>query len=165
MYVWLALSAGYDSDQPGMVANPARGQLNREKNVSPAPVRAWEFGLARRVRPSCPVPRQPAHSPHSGWMNLTLLTGFLPISATASTYTANRHRAGPKFIGSRNCVPMAFTAESPSAQGQCGPQGSSRCLFRFHHGPIFYASFFPPPLLYVNLWYTKFRRQCVDCSL
>ena len=27
--------------------------------------------------------------------------------------TAIRHRVSPEFIGSRNCVPMAFTAESP----------------------------------------------------
>ena len=31
---------------------------------------------------------------------------------------AIRHRVSPGFIGSRNCVPMAFTAESPPAQGQ-----------------------------------------------
>ena len=29
-----------------------------------------------------------------------------------------RHRVSPGFIGSRHCVPMAFTAESPPAQGQ-----------------------------------------------
>ena len=43
----------------------------------------------------------------------------LPSSAAASIYeTAIRHRVSPEFIGSRNCVPMAFTAESPPAQGQ-----------------------------------------------
>ena len=36
-------------DQPGKVANPARGQLNRENEYFPTPVRAWEFGLVRRV--------------------------------------------------------------------------------------------------------------------
>ena len=30
---------------------------------------------------------------------------------------ANRHRFSPKSIGSRNCVPMAFTTMSPPAQG------------------------------------------------
>ena len=30
--------------------------------------------------------------------------------------TAIRHRVSPEFIGSRNCVPMAFTAESPPAR-------------------------------------------------
>ena len=29
-----------------------------------------------------------------------------------------RHRASLEFIGSRNGVPMAFTDESPPAQGQ-----------------------------------------------
>ena len=32
--------------------------------------------------------------------------------------TAIRHRVSPEFIGSLSCVPMAFTAESPPAQGQ-----------------------------------------------
>ena len=44
---------------------------------------------------------------------------FLPSSAVASIYeTAIRHRVSPEFIGSRNSVPMAFTAVSPPAQGQ-----------------------------------------------
>ena len=32
--------------------------------------------------------------------------------------TAIRHRVSSEFIGSRNCVPVAFTAESPPAQGK-----------------------------------------------
>ena len=47
-------------DQPGKVANPARGQLNRENEYSPVPVRAWE-NLVSRDGFSRPVPRQPAH--------------------------------------------------------------------------------------------------------
>ena len=40
-------------DQPGKVANPARGQLNRENEYfSIGVVLAGEFGLARRVRQS-----------------------------------------------------------------------------------------------------------------
>ena len=46
-------------DQPGKVANPARGQLNRENEHSPVPVRAYE--LVSRDGFSRPVPRQPAH--------------------------------------------------------------------------------------------------------
>ena len=42
-------------DQPGKVANPARGRLNRENEYSPVPVRAREFGLVRRVQPSRPA--------------------------------------------------------------------------------------------------------------
>ena len=39
--------------------------------------------------------------------------GFLPSSAVASIYsfiTAIRRRVSPEFIGSRKCVPMAFTS-------------------------------------------------------
>jgi len=32
--------------QPGMVANHARGQLNRVQRIFPVPVRAQEFGLS-----------------------------------------------------------------------------------------------------------------------
>ena len=42
-------------DQPGKVANPARGQLNSENEYSPVPVRTLKFGLARRVQPSRPA--------------------------------------------------------------------------------------------------------------
>ena len=42
-------------DQPGKVANLARGQLNRKNEYSPVRVRAWEFSLARRFRQSRPV--------------------------------------------------------------------------------------------------------------
>ena len=109
-------------NQPGnKLANPARGRLNRENGYSPVPPcvpenLVWRDGFSR------PVPRQPAH-PHnqaeSGAAYL-LTTGFLPSSAAASIIygTAIRHRVSPEFIGSRNCVSMAFTAESPPAQGQ-----------------------------------------------
>ena len=41
--------------EPGKVANTGRGQLNRENELFPVPVRAEEFGLARRIRPSRPA--------------------------------------------------------------------------------------------------------------
>ena len=68
-------------DQPGNVANPGRGQLNRENEYFPVPVRAWELGLARWFRQSRPASAY--SSPHSGWI-CCLLTGFLPSSAAAS---------------------------------------------------------------------------------
>ena len=37
MYVWSSYIEEY-TDQPGKVANPARGQLNRENEYSPVPV-------------------------------------------------------------------------------------------------------------------------------
>ena len=68
-----------------------------------------------------PVTRQPAHFHTQAESGAYLLTEFLPNSAAASIYffkTDISHRVSPEFIGSRNCVPMAFIAESPPAQGQ-----------------------------------------------
>ena len=42
-------------DQPGKVANPAQGQLNRENEYFPVRHRAGEFGVARQVRQSRPA--------------------------------------------------------------------------------------------------------------
>ena len=46
-------------DQPGKVANPARGQLNRENNIPLSP--CVPENLVSRDGFSRPVPRQPAH--------------------------------------------------------------------------------------------------------
>ena len=46
-------------DQPGKVANPARGQLNRENNIPLSP--CMPENLVSRDGLSRPVPRQPAH--------------------------------------------------------------------------------------------------------
>ena len=57
-------------------------------------------------------------------------------------------RVSPEFIGSRNCVPTAFTVESPPAEDQ-----STSRWFRMsaaladHHGPINMRLSFPHPLL------------------
>ena len=41
MYVCMVMTYSKGKDQPGKVANPARGQLNREENeYFPVPVRA-----------------------------------------------------------------------------------------------------------------------------
>ena len=46
-------------DQPGKVANPARGQLNRENDIPLSP--CAPENLVSRDGFSRPVPRQPAH--------------------------------------------------------------------------------------------------------
>ena len=92
------------------------------------------------------IPRQPAHlHTQEEYGAYYLLTGFLSSSAAASIYllfkTAIRHRFSPESIGSRNCVPMAFTAESPPTQ--TGPvnlkavvPNDECCLGRSPYGPI-----------------------------
>ena len=98
-------------DQPGKIANPTRGQLNRENDYFPVRVRSrlriWprETGSA--------VPSRVSLLITTLRLNLVLTRGFLPSSAAAAIYLVS-----PEFIGSRNCVSIAFTAESPLAQGQ-----------------------------------------------
>ena len=117
-HVCLVITHSKSMDQPGKVANPARGQLSRENECFPVSVCAWEFGLARRVRPS-----RPASASSFSTLRLGLvLTHEIPPKFRGGVHlfilNAIRHRASPEIIGSRNCVPMAFTVESPPAQGQ-----------------------------------------------
>ena len=52
-YVGMVITYSKGKDQPGKVANPARGhQLNRENENFPVPVCACKFGPARGIRPS-----------------------------------------------------------------------------------------------------------------
>ena len=71
--------------QPGIVPNPARGQPAEENDVFPAALRVWDFGLARRVRPSLPAS---VHSFPTLRLNLELTHG---IPAAFREYTVNRH--------------------------------------------------------------------------
>ena len=105
-------------DQPGKVANPARGQLNRKKIIFPclrSRLRIWsrETGSAVSSRVSLLISIRR--------LNLVLTQGIPPEfrgGVHLFIETTIRYRVSPEFIGSRNCVPMAFTAESPPAQDQ-----------------------------------------------
>ena len=59
MYVCMVITYSKSMDQPGKVANPARGQLNRESNIPLSP--CVPENLVSRDGLSRPVPRQPAH--------------------------------------------------------------------------------------------------------
>ena len=84
-------------DQPVKVANPARGQLNRENEISLslfAPVNLSKK-LVSRVGFGSPVPRQPAHYPRSR-PNLVLAYGIPPDfrgGVHLFFQTAIRHRS------------------------------------------------------------------------
>ena len=105
-------------DQPGKVANPARGQLNRENDTPLSP--CVPENLVSRDGFIRPVPRQPAHLYTQAESGAYLRdSSRVPRRRPFIYETAIiRHRVGPEFIGSRNCVPMAFTAESPPVRGQ-----------------------------------------------
>ena len=96
-------------DQSGMVVNPARGRLNREKEYCPVPVRAREFGS----RDSSAVGPGSACSFSTYRLNLVLTQGIPPafhggvivhlfIPPTAIGLVPNSIRA--RII----CVPIAL---------------------------------------------------------
>ena len=102
-------------DHAGKVANPARGQLEQGKLIVPYPrsrLKIWsrETGSA--------VPSRVSLLISILRLNLVLTYEIPPKFRGGIFKTAIRHRVSPEFIGSRNCVPMAFSAESPPAQGQ-----------------------------------------------
>ena len=112
----------------------------------PVPDRAREDGLTRQIRPSHPATVCSFSTPK---LNLVLLS-FLPLSATVSIHTENRHRVSFEFIGSCIRITIALIAKSPPTQGAStsSPQdGSSKgcCLLRKPDGPIFGRPSFSTP--------------------
>ena len=77
-----------DNDKSGKVVNPARGQLNRENEFFPVPVRASEF--ASRDRFSSSVPRQLAHL-HTQAKSGTYLRDSSRIPRRRPFINLNRH--------------------------------------------------------------------------
>ena len=102
-------------DRSGKVANPTRGQLSRKTNLSISLFAPENLvsrnGFNRTIRDSLFFFRAQAESGaySRDWSRLPWPRPLI--------YTAIRHRVSPNFIGSRTCVPMTFTAESPPAQG------------------------------------------------
>ena len=130
-------------DQPGTVADPARGQLNRENEYFPIRVRAREFGLARRVRQSRPA--STCASPYSSGI-WCLLTGFLPSSAAASIYLFKPRyiiRSVPSLSG--HAIAYRWRSLPRVRRHRASiPQGA----LAGHHGRINMCLSFPHSLLY-----------------
>ena len=104
-------------DQPGKVAKPARGQLNRENGYFPFFVHTRD-GVLRDGFGSL-VPCQPAHLHTQAGSGAYLRDSpDFPSGVHLLNKTDIRHRVSSEFIGSRTGVPMVVTAESSPAQGQ-----------------------------------------------
>ena len=82
-------------DQPGKVANPARGQLNRENNISLSP--CVPENLVSRDGFGRPVPRQPAH-----------------LNTQAESGIKRGHRAGARGTGLSAEFKENLNASKPS---------------------------------------------------
>ena len=103
-------------------------------------------GCGRRVA------RQPAHSPHSGWI-WCLLTRFLPISAAAFIYLYRLSATGsvPSWSGHtmayrRRSLPRVRRHRASSHQGS---SSNGCCLFRYHHEAINVRLYFPTPTILI----------------
>ena len=115
LYVCMVITYSKSMDQPGMVAIPACGLLNKKKTICPCPrsrLKIWsrETGSA--------VPSRVSLLISILRLNLVLTYGIPPeFRGGFHTFiqSAIRHRVSPEFIGSSSCVPMAFTAESAGA--------------------------------------------------
>ena len=116
--------------QPGKIANPTHGQLNKENEYFPVP-----------------VPRQPVHSPYSGWIIIWCLRRpFIYLnrhtpSGLSRVYRVTQLRADgvhcPESTGTgTTVVVLNIVPETDAAFGITMDQ--SMC-----------ASFFPHPLLLV----------------
>ena len=120
MYVYYSHHIKQTGHQPGLVVNPDL--------VIPCPragLKIWsrETGSAVPSRVSLLIR-------HTQDQAGCILTGFPPAFRekrhSPFVYTINRHRASPKIIRPRHCVPTAcMTVESPPAQGQYSSQDSS----------------------------------------
>ena len=82
--------------------------------------------LVSRDEFSCPVPRQPAHLHTQAESGAYLRdSSRVPRRRPFIYETTIRHRVSSEFIGSRNCVTMAFTAEKVRRHRASKSQGSS----------------------------------------
>ena len=99
-------------DQLCMVANPARGQLNRKMNISLS-VFAPE-DLVSRDGFGSPVPRQSAHLHTQAEYGAYLRDSFRVPRRRPFIYFKPPYAIGsvPSLSGHAICVPMAFTPDS-----------------------------------------------------
>ena len=127
-------------DQPGMVVNPARGQLNKEKVLFPRPrsynrPRNWPREAGSAAVPS----RLSLLILHTQTEYISCLpTGFLTLPATVSTYIPST-AIGSVPINSLlgHAIACRWRSLSRVRRHRArSPQGSSSngcCLVRFHH--------------------------------
>ena len=105
------------TDQPGKIAKPARGQLNRNNKNFPVPALARKFVLERQAWPSRPAS---VCSFSILRLNLLLTRGIPPDFREDVYLFIPPYAMGsiPSLSGRATCVPMTFAAESLSAQSQ-----------------------------------------------
>ena len=125
-------------DHPGMVANPALGQLNREKCFYPcfcSRLRIWsrETGSAVPSRASLLILHAQAESGAYSRDSSRFPRRRPHIPSTAIGLDPSL--LGHTIVYRWRSLPRVHWHKASNAQSSC----SSRCcLFRFHHGTIFF---------------------------
>ena len=97
-------------DQPGRVANPYRGQLNRENKYFRVRVRALEFESRKKDKFGSPAPRQPAHLHTQAEYGAYLRDSSRVPRRRLFIYLKPPYAIGsasPEFIESRNKLKVA----------------------------------------------------------
>ena len=124
------------------VANPARGQLNRnEYSLSPF----TPDDLVSRDRFDRPAPRQPAHL-HTQAESGAYSRDFTRFPRRRPfIYIVDRHRLSHKLSGHAIAYRWRSLPRGPRCRAS-SPQGNSSnrwCLFKYHRGPIFMYLSYP----------------------
>ena len=139
-------------DQPRKIANPVCGQLNRENEYFPVPVRAGEFDLVRRVLPS-------RTAPVCSFSTLRLnrvLTRRVPPDCRGSVHlfiTPSAIGPVPSLSGHSNAyrwrsLPRVYHHKTSSSQGS---SGTGAAFSAFTMDQFMCASFFPRTHYYILL--------------
>ena len=104
-------------DQPGKVANPALGQLNRDMSISLSPFPPENF--VSRNGFGSPVPLQSAHL-HTQAESGAYLRDSSRVPRRRPFICLNRHTPScrSRVYRVKQLRTYGFTAESPPAQGQ-----------------------------------------------
>ena len=141
-----------------IVANPARGQLNRE-NVShfPVPVRASE-NLVMRDRFGRPVPRQTQEGGHTGFLHLaSAVLALIFIARRIQPFLSPVDREVEKL---KRKWPKSVFFSGPKIYGQIQSYGNGFVLaawFRQRVYACYYMGYIVDPMLFPSMDPFKFH--------
>ena len=133
-------------DQPGVVANPARGKLNRGfLFYFPVPVCAWKFGLARQVRPSRPAS---ACSFSTLRLNLVLTRGVTPdFRSGVHLFFLHTPSGQSRFYRVTQLLTDGVHCRESAGTGLVAVVPVMGAAFAGHHEPISVRLSFPTPTI------------------
>ena len=106
MYECMVITYSNGMNQPGKVANRARGQLDKKNEYFAAPLHAREFVLTRRVRQF-----RPASACSTSILRLNLVLTYGVAYRWRSLPRVRRHRTGKSQGSSKRVLPWQATMD------------------------------------------------------